>query len=358
MKMIQVVPSLRLGGAEIMCENLTTRLVEHGQDVTVACLYDTDSPITRRLQDRGIRLRFFGKKRGVDLSMIGKLQRLFEEERPEVVHTHTHTVQYAVPAARRAGVPALIHTVHNIAVEEQIRPIRMACAYFYRRGWVTPVALSAEIRRTVEREYGLPSERIPVIYNGIDLGRCIPKESYSQEGPFTVVNVARFDPQKNHEGLLRAFAALRERRPDSELLLIGDGALRGGMEELAAALGISGAVRFPGEQSEVYGFLNRADVFALPSHFEGMPMSLIEAMGTGLPIVAAGVGGVPDMLSDGAEAWLTDDSPESAAAALIAAAEDEGERERRGRAARKRSEQFSSQAMAEAYIELYQSRIK
>ncbi len=358
MKIIQVIPSLVLCGAEIMCENLTRELAARGHEVLLVSLFDGRTAIAERLEKCGIEIRFLGKRRGIDLSMIGKLKALFRQEKPDVVHTHTHTVQYAILAARAAGVPVTVHTVHNIASEEQVGLTRIAEGFFFRRWGLVPVALSERIRETIAEEYGIEREKIPVVYNGIDLGACRPKEDYGTDGPFRILHIGRFSEQKNHEGLLRAFAAFTAGHPDAELRLIGDGALLEQTRALAAELGIEGAVRFLGKMDDVHGELHDADLFALPSNYEGMPMTIIEAMGSALPIVATAVGGVPDMLENGKEAWLVANDTQQIALALADAAEHEEKRRAFGRAAKERAVCFSAQEMALRYEEIYMDTLE
>lgn len=108
---------------------------------------------------------------------------------------------------------------------------------------------------------------------------------------FNVLHIGRFMDVKNHELLLRSFARFKGQHSDARLQLLGDGELKENMMQLAGQLNIADTVEFSGLQSNVYPWLHNADVFILPSKFEGMPMTLIEAMGTGLPIIASNVGG-------------------------------------------------------------------
>ena len=143
--------------------------------------------------------------------------------------------------------------------------------------------------------------------------------------------------------------------PNSCLQLIGDGALRSEIEKLVAENDLMDNVQFLGLQDNVYGYLQQADIFTLPSTVEGMPITLIEAMGTGLPIVATRVGGIPDMLTDGEDALLTDVDSEQIAKAWMKLAEDKELRERLGKNALRRSVQYSAETMAEKYLEVFQS---
>ena len=121
----------------------------------------------------------------------------------------------------------------------------------------------------------------------------------------------------------------------------------------AEELGIRDKVLFHGSQSNVYPYLHSADIFLLPSRFEGMPMTIIEAMGTGLPVVASAVGGVPDMLRNGESGILVSQEPRSVADAVEQLLQKESLRKNLGENARADSRQFSAEHMAEAYCNIY-----
>ena len=354
MKIMQVIPYFCFGGAEIMCENLTYALKNAGQDVFVVSLYNERTPIARRMEETGIRIVYLDKKLGLDLSMVPKLVRVMRQEGPDVVHTHLDVIKYATAAARLSGVKKCVHTVHSLADREaEGRIQKIINGTYFRKAWSVPVALTPEVQASVSDFYGLPPERIPVIYNGIDLSRCILKTTYETGETVTILHVGRFDVPKNHAGLLEAFRLLRETHPECHLRLVGDGDLRLRMEALVKEKGISDAVEFCGMQSNVYPYLHDADIFTLPSIYEGNPMTIIEAMGTGLPIVASRVGGIPDMIHDGESGILVEPEPRAVCDALARMVEDGALRRRLGENAKAQSRQFSAEHMAEDYLTCY-----
>ena len=358
MKVIQIIPAFVVAGAEIMCENLVYALKRQGADVIVVSFYDQKSAITERLEAAGVKIRYLAKRVGFDFSMIGKLRRIFKEEHPDVIHTHLYAMQYAIPAAILSGVKARVHTVHSIATKELGRTKRVLAKFFYKNHGVVPVALSETVQSTVADEYKLEKEKIPVVLNGVDLSRCIPKKRYEASDKFRILHIGRFVEVKNHKMLVRAFGKFHSAHPDSELLLIGDGELRSNIETLADELELRESVRFLGIQSDVHRFLHDADVFVLPSLYEGIPMTLIEAMGTGLPIVATDVGGVPDMLINGQSAILTSVSENELVDAFFAIYDSKELRRQLGVAALAASHKFSADEMARKYLEIYDTLIK
>lgn len=355
MKIIQIIPNFGMGGAEIMCENLTYELIRQGRDVIVVSLYDSHTVITERLEKNNIDIRYLNKKLGLDISIFYKLISIFKKEKPDAIHTHLYAIKYAVPAAILSGVKIRVHTVHSIASQECTKLGKILNKIFFRFYHVVPVALSVEIQRTVVEEYHLPFEEVPIVYNGIDLSKCAPKENYDINGKAKILHIGRFMQPKNHKGLLNAFYKLHEIYPNCELQLIGDGPMKNEFEEYVQKNGLFDYVRFLGLQSNVYGYLHDADIFILPSLFEGMPMSLIEAMGTGLPIIATAVGGVPNMLKDHENAFLIEINEHQIVESLLVLLRSEKLREKIGLSAKDSSINFSSNKMAEGYVKIYLS---
>lgn len=357
MKILQVIPYFCFGGAETMCENLCYALKKMGHEVIAVSLYNRHTPISDRMERAGIPIVFLDKKMGLDLSMIPKLCQIMKREKPDAVHTHLDVIKYTVLAAKLSGIKRCVHTIHSVAYKEAEGKLQKISNYlYYHLGWSVPVALSPEVRQTVCDFYHRKPQDVPVIYNGIDLSRYSPKESYLAAEEMTIVHVGRFDTPKNHEGLLHAFAEILKKHPNSRLHLVGDGDLRSRIEELAEALNLGAAVVFHGTQSDVHPYLYAGDIFVLPSKYEGMPMTIIEAMATGLPIVASNVGGIPDMVKDGRSALLVPCEPLAVAAACERLMESQALREALGENAIAESRRFSAEHMAERYAAIYSEK--
>ena len=358
MKVIQVIPNLCMGGAEIMCEALTLELAKNGIEVKIASLYSCETPITQRLIQAGIQIEFLDKKPGMDLSIITKLKKLFKRERPDVVHSHLNAQKYAIIAAKQAAVPVRVHTVHSVAEEELSRVDKIIAKIFYKKHKVIPIALSDRIQDTIVNVYGLSPASIPIIFNGINLSNCIKKENYNIDETIKILHIGRFSQVKNHKGLINAFKMFHTVKPNSVLHLVGDGNTFEEVKKHVVDNGLEDSVLFFGMQASVYRFINEADVFILPSLYEGIPMTLIEAMGTGIPIIASNVGGIPNMLTNNESAILTSVDSQEIAKELLRLSEDVELRKRLGQNALVRSKEFSSEEMARQYIKVYQGVLK
>lgn len=353
MKIMQVIPAFRLAGAEVMCENLCIALKNAGETVIAVSLYSEKTAITDRLEKAGVHIEYLDKKLGFDPSIIFKLVRLFKREKPDVVHTHIYASKYGLIAAVLAGIEKKVHTVHNVAQKEQGNLGKKVNSFMYKHFDVVPVALSQEVRKSISDVYGLCEDSVPTIFNGIDLSKCLTKTNYKVNKIFEILHIGRFMQVKNHEILIRAFADFVKRHPSSKLQLLGEGELFTRMQDLAQTLGVADKVDFLGLQSNVYPYLHDADVFCLPSEYEGVPMTLIEAMGTSLPIIAGNVGGIPDMLANGESALLIEPKINELEEAMETLYSSEELRAKLGQAACRRSEVFSSEAMAKSYMKVY-----
>ncbi len=356
MKIIEVMPEFGLAGAETMCENLTRELTSLGHEVIAVSLFDYHSPITERLERDGIRVEYLNKKPGLDLSMIPKLISLFRREKPDVVHTHRYVMQYVIPAAHLAGVPGRFHTVHNIAQKETTPKAQKLNRLFYRFCHVTPVALSSEVQETIQQVYGIQKNSIPVVYNGIPLDLCIPKTDYTAGNTFQYLHIGRFSPQKNHLVFLKSFRTLLDQGVKAHLTLVGTGELESEIRNCAAELHLEKDVTFFGTTGNVYPLLHDCDAFILPSSYEGMPMTLIEAMGTALPVLASRVGGVPSMLKE-TEAVLVEPSEEDILQGLKRLLDEDTRKEIGPAACKRAGEEFSARGMALRYEKIFGDRL-
>lgn len=354
-KIIQIMPNFALAGAEILVENLTMALRNKSYKIIIISLFDEQSPITKRLESNNIHIYYLGKKEGLDLKMISRLYKIFKHEKPKVIHTHRYVMKYSIPAAVFAKIPIKLHTLHSIAEKEANKVDRVINSFFYRFCNVIPVAISPAVKQSIVNEYKLTEDQVPMIYNGIDLSKCIPKKDYLlNTDKILILHIGRFTEVKNHIGILESFKIVHDKEPNTVLQLIGAGELENKARDKVVELELEDCVEFLGLQSNVYTFLNSADIFILPSLWEGMPITLIEAMGTGLPIVATKVGGIPDMIEDNVSGILVDVNNKEISDAVLRLIKNENLRKRLGITAGEKSKNFSSEKMAKEYMDLYE----
>jgi L-malate glycosyltransferase len=251
---------------------------------------------------------------------VPALARLLRRERPDVFHAHMSSpvaCKWGLAAAVLAQVPAVLGTVQ---VGEYEPPGRSA--YWQLRALARRVdrylAVSRDIAAELVERLGWPEEKIEVVYNAVDVARfevAAPpglREQLGGEGRPLVITPARLDAQKGHRTLFEAIAEV----PEATFALAGEGPERESLEALAAELGIAGRVRFLGRREDVPQLLAAADVFALPSLYEGSSLAVLEAMAAGAPVVSSAIGGTDELIEDGRSGLLV---PPGDAEALAAA---------------------------------------
>jgi glycosyltransferase involved in cell wall biosynthesis len=244
---------------------------------------------------------------------------------------------------------------------DENRRIPATRALLYRwmgRATAAMAAVSLETAEEFARETGIPVSRFSVLSSGVDTARFVPGQAPLPSGdrPLVIGCVARLAPIKGLSHLLSAFREVHARQSSRlELRIIGDGPLREELVAEALQLGLGEAVRFPGNCTDVEKQLGRMDLFVLPSLREGRPTSIMEAMSTGLPIVATRVGSVERLVDDGECGLIVPPGdPPALAAALARFIADPGFRLRAGEAARTKAvREFSLDKMAEDYAEFY-----
>src|SRR6266568_84984 len=289
-----------------MLANLAGHLRRAGHTVGVVAMHDPDTmSVEAELRSHGIKLYLLGQRPGLDVRMIPRFARVLGSFAPEVLHTHLYVLKYVLPAlAVSRRYPVVVHTLHNLAEREVSWPERVIQQVAFRAG-ITPVAIGDAVAESMRRVYRLSPHR--TIPNGIPVADYAPPPKAREEvraalaipaGAPTLVTVGRFMQQKNHAGVISAFASERLRSIDAHLLLVGDGALHDELERQVRELGIGDRVRFLGKRDDIPHVLAAADVFVLGSLWEGHPLSVMEAMAAGKPVVATAVGCVPELVSD------------------------------------------------------------
>ena len=365
---LQVIPAFTVGGAEWMAAHLAVHLPAEQFRRGVVSLHGArGSPIEEYLSHHGVPVYYINKRRGFDPTTWLRLYRLLRTLRPAIVHTHQTVGRYVYPACWAARQTIVVHTVHSIALGEiASRFWRRFQGWAYRRG-VLPVSIAQEVTRTFIEEYGrAPAAEIP---NAIPTDRYTPDPvrcaawRSQHEVPADALMftcVAGLRPQKNHRLLIQAFAHASSQLADALLLLVGppdrlDPAYTESLQRLAQELGLGQRVRFLGSRSDVPDILRASDVFVLSSDYEGNPLSVLEAMAAGLPVVSTAVGGVPELVQHGATGLLVPAGDARALAeAITQLGRDADQRAAMGHAARQTAlERFDVRAMSRAYAALY-----
>jgi len=366
LRILQIVPSLGIGGAETMAAHLTVGLTRRGYSVAVASLYPPEaSDLENLLGSERVPVRYLDKRPGCDLRIWPRLTRVLSDFQPDVVHSHLGILHYVLPPMLRRRPPLAVNTVHSLADKDTLCWSRWSNRLAFRAGTI-PVAVSTAVAASLHAVYGVGECRS--VANGIDVSRysrdsAARKVWRIQEGfdqdDILIACVARLKPVKNHRMLLQAFAADPARHRRVKLLLLGEGPLQTDLEAYAKELGIADRTYFLGLRRDIPEALAAADCFVLSSDWEGNPLSVMEAMAAGLPVIATRVGGIPELVDTGAQGILTppgDADAISRAMALMAERRDL--REAWGGAAKMRATAtFDINRMIDKYASLYEESL-
>ncbi len=354
LKIVHIIQLLGTGGAEKLITELTIR-AKSRHDVRIICLYPSrDYPYENLMREHQIEMIFLNKKLGFDIKTLMVLWRTLSEIKPDVVHTHLHAAIYALPWFIFHRKNRRIHTVHNMASMEFGKAHRILQGLAYRCLNIVPVAISHAIQEGIIKEYGLAPQKVPIIYNGIDIQKFSPKTHIETQASYTIINVASLSGRKNQALLIDAVSLLLKQKIDVRLVLVGDGEEKNNLQSLAGKYKISDKVVFAGITSEVWKWLSGADIFVLCSFFEGLPLSIIEAMAVGLPVVATEVGGVPDILENGVNGFLVPSGDaEGLSRAILKLIQDKGLRCQMAINNIEKARNFDIDHVADQYMKLY-----
>lgn len=309
-----------------------------------------------------------------DVVALRKLYRLVREFRPHIVHTHTAKAGFVGRvAARLAGVPVIVHTYHGHVLHGYYSPLKtwLLRKMEWALGHVSDclIAVSEHVKQDLV-QYGVAkAEKIAVVPLGFALQPFL--EAHTQRGEFRrelglepstrlVGIVGRIFPIKNHRLFLEAAARVARHDPRVHFVVVGDGVLRPEMERFAAALGLRDRVHFTGWRRDLPRIYADLDVLVVSSNNEGTPVSAIEAMAAGVPVVATRVGGLPDVVQEGVTGYLVPPrDPDALAEATVAVLQDPQRAAQMGEAARAVArERYSLERLVADIDTLYQGLLR
>lgn len=364
MRIFHLVPNLNYGGLQKVVQLLAMCQIRAGHSVTIGCwTYRCNHPEAEaELETAGVRVVYL--RRGADgemshgkLASIQKLMSYLGKGRGDILHIHNPFGYYIYGAL--AGVASgtkTIDTIHATAMFE--RPS------FGWKGnaltWVSAQATEGVISVCDEMDvylrdrFRLRSTKRFVVENGIDLTDFLAVPDRVRGDELIFGTAGRMAPEKNYDVLIEAFALARKKYSNIRLRILGGGGLEEELKEQVRKLGMEQAIEFCGFGNDVPGFLSTLDFYILPSKFEAHPLSLIEAIASGLPVVATTVGGVPTMVKKTNCGWLVEpNDPVALLAGIELAIASPDRTEITARARQLTEELYSAERMASDYEAVY-----
>lgn len=358
LRILQIINSLDVGGAELMLLNICRGLKRKGFDVSVCAL--TGGPLVAEFQRDEIPVWTMGAHKRSPL-IIFWLMQLLRRWDGDIVHTHLfHSNLLSRLLPRIKGV-RLVATEHNMT---DLEKRNIFLRNLYRRSMRRVdlhIAVSESVRALILRHKRYLSGKIVVIPNGIDLKRFLVSDlkksrRLTLNDSIQIGTVTRLSPEKGVDVLLRAFRRIRQKYPNSYLNIVGTGNQLKALKKLAVSLGIDQQVLWYGFQEDVPEILRTFDCFVLPSSNESFGLSVLEAMASGIPIVATKSGGVPEIVSDGHSGILVKPGCDRALSeGVIRLLADHETRHRMIAEAHKKAKYYSLDKITDQYIDCYRS---
>jgi glycosyltransferase involved in cell wall biosynthesis len=360
---LHLLATMPVGGAEDLVAAIVRGLDPQRFRAAVATL-GPPGPVGQELRARGYEVVSLGLdiKRTSTWRVVGAVRRLLKAGPPDILHTHLyHPNLYGRMASLGLGLPGVVAAVHNSYTRVK----------FHRRVWNFLLGFasdrvlvgSAQVWQDVRRCDGVPASRLLLLPYGIPLAelntplsRNAARERLGLTGRDLVIGaVGRLEEQKGHAHLVAALPELKRQIPGLAVLLVGAGRQEEKLKRQVRELGLESTVRFLGTRRDLPEIYRALDLFVHPSLWEGLPLALLKAMGTGLPVVATQVSGSQEAIADGVNGCLVATAdPEALARAILELHQHPETRRRLGDAARRTvAARYSLEAMLQSLEELY-----
>ena len=362
-RVMQLVLSLSPGGTERLVLELCRRL---SRDVdTVVCCLDEPGEWAAEVTKLNIPLISLARQPGFHPSLSVRLGEALKAHRIDVVHCHHYSPYvYGVLAAVLHPSVRVVFTEHGRLHGAGISTKRRLINPVLSRWPARIYAVSAALKQDMVAE-GFPDRSIEVLYNGIELGprpqagdRVAMRAALGLPADAVVIGtVARLDPVKNLEALLVARSMLEARFPTAQVVIAGDGPERDALVERARSLGLRNVTHFTGYRTDIRALMAAFDVYVNCSTYEGVSLTILEAMATALPVVATAVGGNPEVVVDQETGLLVSERPHALMSAIATLAGNPARRQAMGDAGRWRVKRhFTIERMVDDYAAAYQVR--
>lgn len=369
-----VIFQLGTGGLENGLVNLINFMPEERYRHAIISLTDCTA-FRERIERDDVKVFALHKRAGKDIAVYARLWRLLRQMRPDIVHTRNLAALVMQAPAALAGVPWRVHGEHGRDVFDLEGKNRK---YNLLRWFIRPlvhryIAVSRDLEHWLVDAVGVRRERLVQIYNGVDTECFYPRhgarvpigpDRFMEGDGILVGTVGRMAAVKDQLTLARAFLRVLEVEPGLRarlrLVMIGDGPLRGEAIELLRAHGAEGLAWLPGDRTDIPDIIRALDIFVLPSLGEGISNTILEAMSSGLPVIATRVGGNPELVQEGHTGILVPPAqPEAMGAAILDYIQNPERMREHGQAGRARVErEFSISRMVEAYMAVYDAVLR
>ena len=352
MKAVILTPALITGGAETMVARLATGIKKCGNEVEVVAFSPKlDTPNELKIESAGIKIHYIYSGKASKTTEILRTAKVLSEIKPDVIHGHISATLFAIPYVLLHKC-CLIHTIHTKPDIEFSPKIRRVLKFLIKLNKLTLVAVSEENHKIAKEYYIAGDDKIKYVNNPVETEKYYKDENRDNKN-LVFINVSRQDVNKNQIAIVRAMPEVLMTVPNAKLILLGDGNQHDIIKKEVERLKLKGCVELPGLKENVADYLSKADIYISVSHREGLPLSMLEAMASRLPVISTNVGGVPDLIKNSG-ILIDDNNPTQLIAAMTDLATDGEKRTLFGNNGFEVAKQFDAVKCAKAYWEIYE----
>ena len=363
LRILQLISSGGFYGAENVVLQLTSALQRLNCQVVIGAFQNKHRPntdVVKAAKRCGFETELFDCSGRFDLGTIRVIRETLQRRQIQILHAHGYKANFYGQLAVRGGSVKQVYTAHGWPGKNlSLRLYALVDRVLLRRAdHVCVVSPSMEEQ---VKKFGVPSHKLSLTENGVDTrqfssGTPVLRDLAGLDGKLIVGFVGRLAPEKGLRILIQAAEGILRAQPDVKLVLVGEGPEREELQTLVSQSGLEKSVIFLGQRSDLPDVYASFDIFVLPSLIEAMPMTVLEAMAAGKPIIASRVGGVPKMISDQESGILVEpgDVSDLKAALTQLLQRPETARQFGKRASEVVQARFSSDSMARRYLSVYQ----
>jgi len=298
MRILYIINSMKMGGAEKLLVDLLPSMAEKGIHCELLVLNGSDTPLLQQLKASGITMTSLDSGSVYNPAHIFRI--LPHLSRFDLIHTHLFPTLYWVAMARilSRAKAKFVYTEHSVSNRRRDKWLFTLCDKILYKRYDRIVSIAHEADRKLKAHLKFDARRFSVVPNGIPVKAFsdalpYPKQDFFSQGDYLIIQVSSFRYPKDQQTLIKALSRLPGH---FKLLLVGEGGLRGECERLVSTLGITDSVQFLGNRSDVPRLLKTCDAVVLSSHYEGLSLSSIEGMSSGKPFLASDVPGLSEVV--------------------------------------------------------------
>lgn len=349
-KIVYTIGTLLTGGAEVFVVNLIKCLDKTQYDISIIVLDKKNNTFLEDILDElDIKIYYMNKGEGFSLKTNIGVYKILKKIKPDIIHGNIGGIIYILFYVFFNKNVRVIHTSHTVAYKEFGKFKRFILRYFYKNKKIVPVVISKENYEEYIKTYKLNNKLVETINNGVDVDKFYTERDF-KNSIIRLGHMGRFEEVKNHKIIFSIYEDLLKKQSKVSLRLIGKGSLLKRYKELSKNINIT----FVEETKNVEDELSKIDIFIFPSIYEGMPLSLIEAMASGCVIVASNVGGIKDLVENDVNGYLYNSNDlVSFVTRISLLIKDREKMEEISNNNIKKAKQFSLEEMVNKYQKLY-----